>query len=188
MDSGSCINAVSKEATQRHGLKTEPSPTPYKVSWINGTSLSITQQCHVPLTMSSYEDVVLCDVLPMRIGSIILGRPWLFDHDAALASRANICLFLFNGQRIRWHPAPTPLPTTVLQRSASRLMSSLITNGCIFQRQLAEEMDYFPICFALTLDVPVETPPPTPDAPEMTGLLAEYGEVFPEELPPMRGI
>ena len=190
VDSGSCVNAVSREATKRLGLATTPHPIPYKVSWINGTALSVTHQCEVPLKMSTYAETVLCDVVPMKIGSLILGRPWLFDHDAALAGRANTCSFLFDGRRILWHPSPTPLSTRVPPKPTSPLA---VTNGGIFARQLAEEIDDSPFCFALALDNPSETiPPPAPDTPEMLELMAEFGEVFPvellAELPPKRGI
>ena len=129
VDSRSCVNAVSREATKRLGLATTPHPIPYKVSWINGTALSVTHQCEVPLKMSTYAETVLCDVVPMKIGSLILGQPWLFDHDAALAGRANTCLFLFDGRRILWHPSPTPLATRVPPKPTSPLA---VTNGCIF--------------------------------------------------------
>ena len=192
VDSGSSINAVSKEATKRLGLTTTPHTAPYNVSWINGTTLSVTQQCRVPLMMSTYEEAVLCDVLSMCIGCIILGRPWLYDHDVALTSRANTCSFVFRGHRILWHPSTKSLATPLPPKLTPPLTIFLVTSGNTFIQQLEQEKELSPICLALVMDVPSDAPPPTSDAPELTDLLDEFGDVFLEELleglPPMRGI
>jgi len=51
--------------------------------------------------MVGYQDNIWCDVISMDVGSIILGRPWLFDLDVTLYGRSNSCTFVFNGQKIR---------------------------------------------------------------------------------------
>ena len=81
VDSGSCVNAVSDAMIHRLGLATHSHPSPYDVSWIDTTSLPVRVQSRVPLRVSTYDVIVLCDILPMKIGSIILGRSWLYDHD-----------------------------------------------------------------------------------------------------------
>ena len=48
VDSGSCINAVSFMILRKVGLKAEPHPHPYKVSWINEATLNVTQRCFLP--------------------------------------------------------------------------------------------------------------------------------------------
>ncbi|CAA6654621.1 unnamed protein product [Spirodela intermedia] len=79
VDSGNC----------RERLSTISHPAPYDVSWIDATALPIHRQCQVPLRVSTYDKHILCDVLLMKIGGIILGRPWLFDYDVQLMGRAN---------------------------------------------------------------------------------------------------
>ena len=32
------------------------------------------------LHIGNYEDEVLCDVVPMHVGHLLLGRPWQFDR------------------------------------------------------------------------------------------------------------
>jgi len=86
IDSGSCVNAISTSAAKSLGLPTEPHPNPYKVSWIDSTSIPIKQRCQVRIQLQSYQERIWCDVLPMGVSSIILGRPWLFDHDVTIAS------------------------------------------------------------------------------------------------------
>ena len=104
IDSGSCVNAISTSAAKSLGLPTEPHPNPYKVSWIDSTSIPIKQRCQVRIQLQSYQERIWCDVLPMGVSSIILGRPWLFDHDVTIFGRSNSCAFNFNGKKIIIHP------------------------------------------------------------------------------------
>ncbi|CAA7030782.1 unnamed protein product [Microthlaspi erraticum] len=47
-------------------------PKPYQLQWINETGdMSVKEQVLVPLSIGSYEDEILCDVLPMDAGHII---------------------------------------------------------------------------------------------------------------------
>ncbi|CAA6674388.1 unnamed protein product [Spirodela intermedia] len=39
----------------------------------------------------------------MKIGGIILGRPWLFDYDVQLMGRANTCSFMYRDCRLIWY-------------------------------------------------------------------------------------
>ncbi|CAA7389260.1 unnamed protein product [Spirodela intermedia] len=74
----------------RERLSTISHPAPYDVSWIDATALPIHRQCQVPLRVSTYDKHILCDVLLMKIGGIILGRPWLFDYDRDPKSRIRL--------------------------------------------------------------------------------------------------
>ena len=179
---------MSDTMIPRLGLATHPHPTPYDVSWIDMTSLPVRLQSRVPLRISTYDDIVLCDVIPMKIGSIILRRPWLYDHDVQLAGRANTCSFMDRGRRVVWVPY-TARPTA--RRLPPPRVGLMVVRGPEFQRSIRDEITYTPVCFALALDVPTRADPPTP-SPEAEPILAEFGDVFPEdlpgELPPMRHI
>ena len=43
LDSRSCVNAVSSKMIEKVGGKAESHPHPYKVSWINSTTLDVKQ-------------------------------------------------------------------------------------------------------------------------------------------------
>ena len=45
IDGGNDMNAVSKATVERLKLPTEPHPKPYKVAWINSTSILVAKQC-----------------------------------------------------------------------------------------------------------------------------------------------
>ncbi|CAA7401494.1 unnamed protein product [Spirodela intermedia] len=44
----------------------------------------------LPLRVSTYDEHILCDVLPMKNDGIILGQPWLFDYDRDPKSRVGL--------------------------------------------------------------------------------------------------
>jgi hypothetical protein len=41
----------------------------------------VTKQVHVPFSIKTYNDKVLCDVAPMSASHLLLGCPWQFDKD-----------------------------------------------------------------------------------------------------------
>ena len=51
IDSGSCVNAISTNAVKTLGLSTVPHPNPYKVSWIDSTSIPIKSRCLVQIQL-----------------------------------------------------------------------------------------------------------------------------------------
>ena len=36
----------------------------------------------------------------MDVGSIILGRPWLFDTDVIIYGKSNTCIFVYEGKKV----------------------------------------------------------------------------------------
>ncbi|XP_043694352.1 uncharacterized protein LOC122645071 [Telopea speciosissima] len=84
VDSGSCVNFVSEDLVQKANLKFEKHPMPYKVSLLNGNKLDVNKRCCVPLQAQKYSEEIWCDIIPMRMIDVLLGRPWLYDNDVAL--------------------------------------------------------------------------------------------------------
>ena len=79
IDGGSSMNVVSKDDVKLLNLKVEPHPIPFRVAWVNDHTLLVTQRCLVSIQMGDYKDEIYCDVLPMDIAHVLLGRPWLYD-------------------------------------------------------------------------------------------------------------
>ena len=50
------------------------------------------------------------------VGSIILGRPWLFDVDVTIYGKSNTCVFLHEGKRYRIQPTGPKNHTTSDQK------------------------------------------------------------------------
>ena len=58
IDGGSCMNRVSKSALEKLKLQPELHPQPFRVAWIDKTSLSIIERYLVPLQMGDYSDKI----------------------------------------------------------------------------------------------------------------------------------
>ena len=53
------------------------------MQWLNDNGeVKVTKQFVVPFSIGKYVDEVLCDVVPMQVSYILLGRPWQYDRKA----------------------------------------------------------------------------------------------------------
>eukprot|EP00253_Pinus_taeda_P023280 PITA_23280 len=89
IDSGNTDNLVSVEMVEKLGLKRLKHPTPYRVSWLQkGHQLLVDEQSEVEFQIGRYKDKIICDIMPMDVCHILLGRPWKYDkkvtHDGVL--------------------------------------------------------------------------------------------------------
>ena len=189
VDSGSVVNAVSAASVPALGLRPEIHPQPYKAMWINDASLSVTQRCLVPLQVARYSAEVWCDVLPMGVGSVLLGRPWLFDFDVAQYGRANRCVFYFDGNKHIWQPYVPQVPA-VATPTLSRVDRNppLQFLGLVSSRQFLKGIESNNPIWAIQ----VRTKATTADTDSYPAFLANYDSVFPvdapDTLPPDRTI
>lgn len=77
----SALNVVFQELVDLLGLLVASLDKPVRVTWINDTKLTVSQQCQVEFCFEgSCWESVACHILPMFVGHIFLGRPWLYDH------------------------------------------------------------------------------------------------------------
>ncbi|CAO2837812.1 unnamed protein product [Amaranthus hypochondriacus] len=107
IDGGSETNCVSQDLVQELKLKTQTHPHPYKLKWLdNNASGSVGKQCLVSLTIGSYQDQILCDVLDMSAYHILLGRPWQYDRRVKHDGYNNVYTLRHEG-RLK---DPIPLP------------------------------------------------------------------------------
>jgi len=188
IDSGSCVNAISRVTIGRAGLQATPHPKPYKVSWIDTTSLSISEHCLVPIQFAGYKEQIWCDVIAMDVGSIILGRPWLYDRDVTLYGKSNSCTFYYEGKKIRINPIEPQTRTTVQKPKAPEKTKSLHLVGAKeFELNVKGDQAIFALVARDSSkeperEIPLEAQP----------LLKEFTQVFPDDLPdqlpPLRDI
>ena len=118
IDSGSVVNVVATPSVHTLGLQPMFHPRPYKAMWINDTSLAVTKRCIVPLRVARYREDIWCDILPMGVGSVFLGRPWLYDRDVAQYGRTNHFIFYFGGSKQVWQPFIPPIQDTTVPAGA----------------------------------------------------------------------
>ncbi|KAF2317173.1 hypothetical protein GH714_014286 [Hevea brasiliensis] len=101
IDGRSMENIMYKEPVDKLKLPTIKHPHPYKVGWLNkGHEIPVTSQCLVKFTMGgNMKDEALCDVVPMDVGHILVGRPWLFDHHMIHKTKPNTYSFYKDNKR-----------------------------------------------------------------------------------------
>jgi hypothetical protein len=87
---GSIDNLVSTEMVEKLELNTTTHTNPYIVSWLQkGHQIMVSQQCQVEFKIGGYRDEIVCDVIPMDVCHILLGRPWHFDRKVIHDGRKN---------------------------------------------------------------------------------------------------
>ena len=100
IDSGSYCNGISKAVVETLGLSTWRIPEPKHVEWLNSCGmLKVTHIVRVPFAVGDYVDEVECDVLPLEVCGLLLGRPWQYDRNAMHAGRANTYSFVHDGKQ-----------------------------------------------------------------------------------------
>ncbi|KAH9315271.1 hypothetical protein KI387_023898 [Taxus chinensis] len=185
IDSGSTDNLVSVEMVEKLGLKREPHPTPYKVSWLQkGHQLLVNEQCKVEFQIGAYKYQVMCDIMPMDVCHILRGRPWQFDNKAIHDGRKNTYTFKKDGVEHTLIPLKEENDTA---ESSSKVM---MVSGKEFLQSMKKEEVSFAVIGKLKS---VVTNTQLSDLPlEVQEMLNEYVDIvvdeLPNELPPVRSI
>lgn len=113
IDSGCSENVVSEEAVRKLALPTETHPHPYRLLWMQtGAQVLVSKRTLLSFSIGAfYKDTLYCDVTPMDISHIILGRPWQYDREVIHDGKSNTHYFMFQGRKITLLPPPeTDLP------------------------------------------------------------------------------
>ena len=193
VDSGSVVNAVAAASVLALGLQPRPHPRPYKAMWINETYLAVTKRCIVPLKVAGYHEDIWCDILPMGVGSVLLGRPWLYDRDVAQLGRTNHCIFFFAGRKQVWQPyIPSIRDTLATPRGTTETPDPPLPVpqflGVVSARQFLKDVAGDVPMWAIQ----VRTKVSSPNSDHFTEFLQDFAAVFPTEspdaLPPDRSI
>jgi hypothetical protein len=70
------------------------------VSWLQkGHQILVNEQCKVEFQIGSYKDEVLCDIMPMDVYHIFLGRSWQYDMKDIHDGRRNSYSLENNGNK-----------------------------------------------------------------------------------------
>jgi hypothetical protein len=100
VDGGSYFNGISKAVVAMLGLSTWRIPKPKHVAWLNSCGmLKVTHKVCVPFIVGDYVHEVECNVLPLEVCFLLLGRPWQYDRNVTHAGRANTYSFVHDGEQ-----------------------------------------------------------------------------------------
>jgi hypothetical protein len=131
VDSGSTDNLVSTEMVENLELETVVHPSPYKVSWLQkGHQVNVTKQCLVEFKIGGYKDEILCDVIPMDVCHLLLGRLWKYDRNMIHDGRKNTYTLEKNGRThmllsIKDKEVKTEMRNIVLLMSGKELLNEV---------------------------------------------------------------
>ena len=78
IDRGSSLNITLQELVDKLNLKRDKHLNPFWVAWVNDTFILVSFRCLVTFFFGrNFEESVWCEVLPLKVSHILLGRPWL---------------------------------------------------------------------------------------------------------------
>jgi len=64
----------------------------------------VNKQVFLTFVIGKYKDEVLCDVVPMEVTHVFLGRPWQYDRKILHDGHTNKISFNFQGHNIILKP------------------------------------------------------------------------------------
>ncbi|XP_024011134.1 uncharacterized protein LOC112086441 [Eutrema salsugineum] len=198
IDSGSCRNVVSEEACRKLSLRREEHPAPYKLTWLKDyTKVRITHRTLVSFSIGThYKDKFFCDIVPMDVSHLLLGRPWQYDRDVMHHGKSNTYSFVFENRRIILTPNPpfSPSPSRALSEpSPPHTVECTPPTPVLLCSLTSFQSEFQDTWFAIVLlssSVPSDAPSVLP--PQIASILEEFRDVSPSELPqglpPLRDI
>jgi hypothetical protein len=105
IDGGSCTNVASTILVEKLNLPTLKHSRPYKLQWLNDCGeVRVDRQVLVTFSIGKYLDEVCCDVVPMHVGHILLGRPLQYDRRVTHDGFKNMYSFVKGGKTIKLAP------------------------------------------------------------------------------------
>ncbi|RVW42524.1 Transposon Ty3-I Gag-Pol polyprotein [Vitis vinifera] len=143
IDGGSSLNIVSQELVEKLNLKTERHPNPFRVAWVNDTSIPVSFRCLVTFLFGKdFEESVWCEVLPIKVSHILLGRPWLFDRKVQHDGYENTYALIHNGRKKILRPMKEVPPIKKSNENAQPKKSYLMNSPPM--RDIQHAIDLIP--------------------------------------------
>ena len=90
---------ASEDLCPKLQLLKKKNPSPYKVQWLSESgTIQVEHPVHVLFMFGAYKDTLECDVVPMSVCHLLLGRPWQFDRGVIHNGRTNHYSFKMKGK------------------------------------------------------------------------------------------
>ncbi|KAK1680979.1 hypothetical protein QYE76_041827, partial [Lolium multiflorum] len=119
IDGGSCHNLASTELCEKLNLTLRKHPHPYHIQWLSDKgNVKIQHTVTVNFKIGPYEDTIECDVVPMTVCHMLLGRPWQFDKQAIHDGHTNAYTFKVKDKKFELCPMT---PSQIIADNAKAL-------------------------------------------------------------------
>ncbi|RVW96613.1 Transposon Ty3-G Gag-Pol polyprotein [Vitis vinifera] len=187
IDGGSSLNIASQELVEKLNLKAERHPNPFRVAWVNDTSIPVSFRCLVTFLFGKdFVESVWCEVLPIKVSHILLGRPWLFDRKVQHDGYENTYALIHNGRKKILRPMKEVPP---IKKSDENAQPKKVLTMCQFENESKETK----VIFALMARKVEEFKEQDKEYPaNARKILDDFSDLWPvelpNELPPMRDI
>jgi hypothetical protein len=115
IDISSQKNQISVEVTQWLNLPTTLHPQPYTISWLHqGRDLCVSQQCRLPYNIKPFKYEVLCDISPLEVCDVLLGKPYLWKLHVVYESTPHNVIFTLGRQLYRIPEVAPPISISLI--------------------------------------------------------------------------
>lgn len=199
IDGGSCTNVTSSSLVDFLHLPTTKHSSLYKLEWLSECGeLRVHRQVMIKFKIGTYQDEILCDVVPMQAFHVLLGRPWKYDRTTHHDGRTNRYSFVHEMKELKEKCKGVMGSDGVGARKESEIevtptvkaKVALLTSIKEVRKELEERQ---PVVLLMHRDYSLLTNKLTLSLPSpISSLLQVYDDVFPLDLPkglpPLRGI
>jgi hypothetical protein len=128
VDRGSQKNLILAEFVKRMDLPMTPHPHLYTIGWLHqGRDVHVSQQCHLPYGINPFKDEVLCDISPLEVCDVLLGKPYLWKPHVVYESRPHNVIITLGRQLYRIPKVASP--TTISLISAKQCSKVISQTG-----------------------------------------------------------
>jgi hypothetical protein len=125
VDSSSHKNLLSVEVVKQLDLPTTLHSQPYTIGWLRqGRDLRVSQQCRLPYDIKPFKDEVLCDISPLEVCDVLLGKTYLWKRHAVYESRPRSVIITLGRQLYKiLEVAPPTAISLISSKKCSKVIS-----------------------------------------------------------------
>jgi hypothetical protein len=123
--SGSQKNLISAEVVKRLDLPTTPQAQPYTIGWLcQVRDLRVSQECRLPYDIKPFKDEVLYDISPLEVCDVLLGQPYLWNHNVLYESRPHNVIITLGRQLYKIPEVAPPIAISLISaKQCSKVIS-----------------------------------------------------------------
>jgi hypothetical protein len=133
IDSSSQNKLISAEVVKWLALLTTLHPQTYTIRWLRqGSDLRICQQCQMSYDIKPFKDKVFCDVSPLEVCDVILGKPYLWKCHVVYEFRPRSVIITLNRKLYRILEAVPPSAISLIYDKQCRKVISQMRKFVFF--------------------------------------------------------